>query len=104
MVTAWTELAKSLKTKSPSRCFEGSESFSVPTTRCPREVMPSLLSGTPRQTASVSLAETRQSRLDSGEDSGGVQKQKISKVSFGLMLSLGQRFGSAFVLLSPHLL
>lgn len=29
---------------------------------------------------------------------------QTSKVSFGFMLSLGQRFGSAFVLLSPHLL
>lgn len=27
---------------------------------------------------------------------------QTSKVSFGFMLTLGQRFGSAFILLGPH--
>ena len=77
MFSAWTELANPPKTKSPSRCSEGSKPFSVPTARSPSEAVPSLLSGTPRETASVLLAETRHSRLDTGKDFGGVQKQKI---------------------------
>ena len=76
MFSEWTELAKPPKTKSSSRCSGGSKPVSVPTARSPSETVPSLPSGTPRETESIFVAETPHSRAGTEDCFGGVQKQK----------------------------